>query len=144
MSNRFQDWGVVMLLCDYAEELGGKLYIIGGGWTHLKTAYQPSDISLAIRFSVPWNQANEPHNITLRLLTEDGDPVRNEQTGENILLSGKMEVGRPAGWRPGTPLHVPLAARFGGLILEPGRYQWTLEIDGTPLTDVAFDVIELG
>jgi len=61
-----------MLLCDYAEELGGKLYIMGAGWSQLRTPYQPSNMALAIKLSVPWTQANEPHNLAIRLVTEDG------------------------------------------------------------------------
>jgi hypothetical protein len=137
------DWDSVMLLCDYAEEVGGKLYVMGGGWSHLRTPNQPSNMALAIQISVPWNQANEPHDLTIRLVTGDGHPVQNEQ-GENIELTGKVEVGRPPGLRPGSQLAVPLAARFNGLILEPGTYRWELEVDGAPLEDTTFDVIQPG
>lgn len=132
-----------MLLCDYAEELGGKLYIMGAGWSQLRTPNQPSDMALAIKISVPWNQANEPHTLMIRLVTEDGDPVPNER-GEEVIVGGKVEVGRPPGVRPGSSLDLPLAARFTGLVLEPGTYRWELTIDGTPLGRTPFDVIGAG
>jgi hypothetical protein len=143
LRERVQDWGVVMLLCDYAEELGGKLYIMGGGWSHLRTPNQPSNMALAIKVSVPWNQANEPHDLTIRLVTADGKPVPDEQ-GENVELTGKMEVGRPPGLRPGSKLDVALAARFNGLSLDLGTYRWDLLVDGTPLADTTFDVVQPG
>ncbi len=132
-----------MLLCDYAEELGGKLYVMGGGWSQLRTPNQPSSMALAIKISVPWNQANEPHDLTIRLVTADGQPVQNEQ-GENIELMGKMEVGRPPGLRPGSNLDVALAARFNGLSLDLGTYRWDLLVDDTLVADTAFDVIQPG
>jgi hypothetical protein len=132
-----------MLLCDYAEELGGKLYIMGAGWTLLRTPYQPSNMALAIKLSVPWHQANEPHNLIIRLVTEDGKPVTNEQD-EEVVLGGKVEVGRPPGIRPGSSLDLPLAAKVSGLVLEPGTYRWELEVDETPMGRVAFDVVEPG
>jgi hypothetical protein len=130
-----------MLLCDYAEEVGGKLYIMGGGWSQLWTPNQPSNMALAIKLSVPWNQANEPHDLTIRLVTADGQPVTNDE-GENIQLSGRMEVGRPPGLRPGSKLDVALAARFHALMLEAGTYRWDLSIDGTHLHDTTFDVMQ--
>jgi len=132
-----------MLLCDYAEEVGGKLYIMGGGWSQLRTPNQPSNMALAIRLSVPWSQANEQHDLAIRLLTSDGHPVPNEED-QDIALEGKMEVGRPPGLRPGTDLDMALAARFDGLKLEPGTYRWSLEVDGMPLKHTAFDVIQPG
>lgn len=140
MRERLQEWGVVMLLCDYAEELGGKLYIMGGGWTHLQTPNEPSNISLAIKLSIPWNQANEPHDLAIRLLTEDGEPVPND-SGGYIELTGKVEVGRPAGLRPGTNLDLALSARFQGIELEPGGYRFSLEIDETELGGATFNVM---
>jgi hypothetical protein len=140
LRERLQDWGVVMLLCDYAEELGGKLYIMGGGWSQLHTAGEPSNIALAIRLSVPWTQANEPHDLAIRLLTEDGEPVPND-LGGYIELTGKVEVGRPAGLRPGTNLDLALAARFQGIELEAGGYRFSLEIDETELGNAIFNVM---
>ena len=132
-----------MLLCDYAEELGGKLYIMGGGWSQLRTPNQPSNMALAVKIAVPWNQANEPHTLSIRLLTEDGEPVPNEGGGETVLM-GKVEVGRPPGLRPGSTLDLPLTARFSGLVLEPGTYRWELEVDGAVMGRTVFDVVEPG
>jgi hypothetical protein len=132
-----------MLLCDYAEELGGKLYIMGGGWSQLWTANVPSNISVAIKLSVPWNQANEPHELVIGLVREDGETVKDDE-GKNVRLTGRVEVGRPPGLRPGSALDVALAARFQGISLEPGGYEFRLEIDGTLLESAAFNVSQAG
>ena len=134
-----------MLLCDYAEELGGKLYIMGGGWSVLQTPNVPSNVYIAIKLAVPWSQANEQHDIAIRLLTEDGELVHSEgPEGKNdVQLVGKVEVGRPPGLRPGTSLDLPLVAGFQGLVLLPGGYLWSLEIDETPLATTPFRVREM-
>lgn len=129
-----------MLLCDYAEELGGKLYVMGGGWSRLFLPNQPVNIALAIKMLIPWNEANRAHNIGVRLVTQDEEPVQNEQ-GENIQLIGQMEVGRPPGIRAGSRIDAPLALRFQGLSLDPGVYKWDFLVDDNVLESIVFDVV---
>lgn len=129
-----------MLLCDYAEELGGKLYVMGGGWSRLFMPNQPVNMALAIKMHVPWNETNRAHNIGVRLVTQDEEPVPNEQ-GENIQLIGQMEVGRPPGIRPGSRIDAPLALRFQGLSLDLGVYKWEFLVDDKVLQSTVFDVV---
>jgi hypothetical protein len=137
----------VMLLCDAAEAVNGKLYILGGGWSQLLLPDHPANMSLAIRIEVPWHEANDPHRVIAKLVDADGGdvaipppgasedvepvPVRNEVT---------VETGRPAGLAPGTPLEAPLVFSFHGLSLPAGSYVWELEIDGTVEARTAFRV----
>lgn len=132
-----------MLLCDYAEELGGKLYIMGGGWARLFTPNQPTNMALAIKMLVPWNETNRTHNIGVRLVTQDQYPVQNEQE-QDIQLIGEMEVGRPPGMRPGSRIDVPLALRFQGISLDPGVYKWEFLVNGEVLESTVFDVVAPG
>src|SRR3974377_2306378 len=63
-----------MLLCDYAQEVAGKLYVLGGGWSIYRGT--PVTMGLAVKIAVPWDGANMPHEFAARLVTEDGgDPV---------------------------------------------------------------------
>ena len=69
-----------LLLCDYAQEVGGKLYILGGGWSIYRGA--PVTMGLAVKIAVPWDAANIPHDFSARLVTEDGgDPVLPQAEG---------------------------------------------------------------
>ena len=54
-----------LLLCDYAEAINGKLYIMGGGWTIC--APGPRNMAVAIRVLVPWSDTNKQHNLALML-----------------------------------------------------------------------------
>lgn len=128
-----------MLLCDAAEEVGGKLYVLGGGWSLLHAPDTPVPMALAIVISVPWNEANQRHEFSAALMTDDGEGV--EVDGQRVALAGGFEVGRPPGLKPGMDLNTPLAVKFGGLALSSGGYRWELAIDGTRLAEAPFRVI---
>jgi hypothetical protein len=130
---------VTMLLADAAQEVGGKLYILGGGWSI--TGPTPTPMAIALKLEVPWDRTNEQHRLLLELLDEDGAPVLvTDDQGEQVPLqvSGEFEAGRPPGIKPGTPIDSALAVNFGPLQLQSGRrYQWRLSIDGETEEDWA-------
>ena len=122
-----------MMLADAAQEVGGKLYILGGGWSI--TGPDPVPTAIALKLEVPWDRTNEQHALLLELLDEDGSPVMVEGPEEHgpvpLQVTGEFEAGRPPGIKPGTPIDSALAVNFGPLPLEQGRrYQWRLSIDG--------------
>jgi len=82
---------VTMLLCDAAQESGGKLYVLGGGWSVVRSPNAPTPMALAVKMSVPWDQANQPHAMRAVLVTADGDEV---DLGEGpLVVEGTVEVG---------------------------------------------------
>jgi hypothetical protein len=121
---------VTMLLCDAAEVVNGKLYILGGAWTHVLTPNQPINMALAIVVHIPWDQANKRHTLEVSLLTEDGPPVLSDD--KPVKVQGVVEVGRPAGAKPGSELNAAAALRFDGIALAPGGYVWELSLNGEP------------
>jgi hypothetical protein len=119
---------VTMLLCDAAEAVGGKLYILGGGWSMASPGSQRS--AIAIYIQVPWDQTNYGHSFRLELLDADAQPVLTPE-GQPVFVEGNFEVGRPAGLKPGTPIDVPLALNVGQMQLRPdSRFEWRLTLDG--------------
>jgi len=122
---------VTMMLADAAQAVGGKLYILGGGWSI--TGPQPTPFAIALKIEVPWDEANRPHQFALSLLNADGQPVMlpTPAGGETAVeIKGNLEVGRPAGLKPGTPLDSIAAFNFGPMPIPPGgRYVWRLTID---------------
>ena len=98
-------------------------------------------MALAIKLTIPWVEANRPRNLAVRLFTEDRAPVPDDQ-GQNIEIVGRVEVGRPAGLRPGSNLDATLALQFRNLSLDPGGYFWELRVDEDALVEtVPFDVV---
>src|SRR5436309_2115207 len=123
---------VTMLLCDAAEVAGGKLYILGGGWS--VTGPGPSQMAVAIKIEVPWDQTNRRHRLRLELIDADGNrvsaPAEDPEHPSEVQVEGEFEVGRPPGITPGTPMDFPLAIALGILQLPPGqRFTWKLSID---------------
>ena len=123
---------VTIMLADAAQESGGKLFILGGGWSVTGPMIPPS--AIALKIDVPWDQANRPHHWRLELMTEDGDPFEIER--QPLRVEGEFEVGHPPGAAPGSFIDVPIAVNFGSFPLTPGaRYVWELNIDGETNTD---------
>jgi hypothetical protein len=130
-----------MLLCDYAEEFGGKLYIMGGGWSRLFTPNQPTNIALAIKISIPWDEGDRPHDFVVRLRRDQKPETLKTDEGQDIQVAGRIEAMRPTELRSGSYLDVPLATKLQGLSLEPGSYVWEVLVDGDVLEGTPFEVV---
>lgn len=134
---------VTMLLADAAQAVGGKLYVLGGGWSVIGAT--PAPMAIAIKIDVPWSETDVRHRWTLDLIDQDGRPVLVPAAAgaEPVTISGEFQVGRPPGLAEGTPIDLPLAISVGPLALPPGtRCVWQLSIDGRTAPDwqLAFDV----
>ncbi len=145
VSERLDDFRITMLLADAAQVVDGKLYVLGGGWS--VTGPQPTPSALAVLIQVPWGETNRPHQLRLELVGAGGEPVMlptgPDSAPQPLVIETKLEVGRPAGIRPGSRLSVPLAFGLFPLPLTPGeRYLWRLTLDGAghPEWQVEFDL----
>jgi hypothetical protein len=127
-----------VLLCDFAEAVNGKLYVMGGGWNLLFAPDQPANMSLAVVLAVDWNETNQRKRLTVELLDANGDPF--EVGGNAVVLNSEFEVGRPPGIKPGTSLNTPLAFRFDGLVLPAGGYEFKVSIGGKVVASRPFTV----
>lgn len=130
---------VTMMIADAAQAVGGKLYILGGGWSVIGP--DPAPFAIAIKIEVPWGEANRPHTLTLSLLDADARPVSvpTPQGEQPLQIKQEFEVGRPPGLPAGTPLDAVLALNFLPIPLAPGgRYVWRLAINDDTKEEVAF------
>ena len=128
-----------MLLADAAQVADGKLYILGGGWG--LAGPEPAPSALALHIEVPWDRTNTRHRWRLELLDSDGQPVT--AADDPITVEGEIEVGRPAGLTPGTPIGASIALNLAPLPLAPGgRCEWRLTLAGEARDEwrVAFSV----
>ncbi len=127
----------MLLLCDYAEAVNGKLYIMGGGWTICPPG--PRLMAVAVRVSVPWDQTNVRHRLDLFLQDAGGSPVKLGDPPQPVVKTGDFEVGRPAGVPAGTEMEFTAVFGFVSLPVEPDTgYRWQLEIDGKPSGHASF------
>ena len=125
------------MLADSAQAIGGKLFLMGGGWS--VTGPQPTPSALAGIMQVAWDEANQNHTVAFELLNADGQPfmVPTPMGLQAFKVEMKFQVGRPAGVTPGIELNVPIAINLGPLPLEPDkRYEWRVAIDGQRVDDL--------
>jgi len=128
-----------MLLCDAAQVQGGKLYILGGGWTRV-LAIAPINFAIAIQFAVPWHLANKQMALRIDLLDSDGKPFIGPD-GKAVQVLGHMEVGRPPGLKQGSTLDNALAVGLTGMTIPPGSYRWDLYVDKDLVESAPFEVL---
>ena len=132
----------MLLLADWAQAINGKLYIQGAGWS--RVTVPPSGeivFAIAAKLDVDWDETNQPHDVTVTLVDADGRPVLGDAGRPVIDVRTRLEVGRPVGLAPGTPIDVPLAVNVQHVHLAPGRYDVVLVADGEHLARAAFDVV---
>lgn len=129
-----------LLLCDHAEAINGKLYIMGAAWNLLQAPGQAINVALAIVVKVAWDEADQGHDLIAELLDADGERIMIN--GEPVAPSGRFELGRPPGLKPGSTLNMPLAFNLTGLVLGVGQYEWRLTIDGDTVARAPFAVVE--
>ena len=120
---------VTMMLCDAAQAVDNKLYVLGGGWSI--TGPEPAPSAIALHIKVPWDEAAMPHRLRLELLDADGVPVGPRPGATPLVIESQFEVGRAPGLPPGTPVDLSMALNLGPIALPPGgRYEWRLTVDG--------------
>lgn len=126
---------VTMLLCDAAQVVDGKLYILGGGWS--MTGPDPVPSAIALKIDVDWHEVDRPHRWELFLEDADGRPVLMETpqgTQVPVEVSNEFTVTQPPGLPAGSPIDFAVAVNLGPIPLEAGtRYKWRLTIDGEDL-----------
>jgi hypothetical protein len=133
------------MLCDYAEVMNGKLYVMGGG---LDNVFIPPGggvaLALGILLHVPWQETNRPQKLHIVLVTEDGDAVPAGPEQEPLVIDGQVEVGRPPGTVAGYSFPVPVGIRLPPLVLSPGRFRFELHLNGAIEATTPFRVTQQG
>jgi hypothetical protein len=135
MAEGSNDFKVTAMLCDSAQGVNGKLYILGGGWNITTTAPQPS--ALAFVIAVPWGESNRRHKLEVELVDTGGKPfLVNTPAGEQPLrITAEFETGRPPEISPGSYLPVVLAIGIGPLQYKVGRYEWRFRVNAAGSDD---------
>jgi hypothetical protein len=124
---------VSLLLADaaQADAQSGKVHALGLGWRQCQTPTPP--FALLLFLDIDWDETNKKHKLTCQLLTTDGEPVvaMGAQGPQRISFEASAEAGRPPGAIHGTSVRLPLALNIpGGIPLNPGLYEWRVEIEG--------------
>lgn len=106
-----------LILADAAQVVGGKLYLLGGGWDTLAvhTGFPVQQhLALAVALRVPWHETNERHSVSVAVESEDGQVL--------ATASAEFEVGRPPGIPRGQDQRVQFAMSVPLTLERPGTY----------------------
>jgi hypothetical protein len=124
---------VTLFLADaaQADTQSGKVHALGLGWRQCQSPTPP--FALVLFLDIDWDETNEQHKLKCQLLTTDGELVMvpGPQGPQPILFEAAAEAGRLPGSIHGTSVRMPLTLNIpGGIPLEPGIYEWRVEVDG--------------
>ena len=114
-----------LIVADAAQVVGGKLYLLGGGYDRVtlqKEPPVPHSMAVAVAFRVPWNDTNVRHDFEVEILDGDGHRIVNGK--------GQFEVGRAPGITPGQDQRTQLAMNFGWKVEKLGSYEAVARVKG--------------
>ena len=124
-----------LVLCDSAQTTQeGKLYILGGGWSHIfrlvppagaQIAAPPTQFAIAASFLIDWLDANRP--IGIRITVEHQD-----EQAPLFEARAQLTAGRPPLAAPGDPLRTVVALPVLMVFPEDGGYCVRAEMEGAP------------
>jgi hypothetical protein len=126
------------ILCNHAEAVNNLLYISGGGISAnlVPPGTNPPylvNLGIGIMVTVPWNLANQQHEVEIQLVTEDGRPVLVPSAPDStqpVHVRLAFNLGRPPTITIGDDQQVCLAANMPGLPFAAlGKYEFIVRID---------------
>ena len=127
-----------MILADAAQVVGGKLYLMGGGWDRI-TVNSPFPVqqrlAIAVSVKVPWNETNQKHTFEVEIISENRE---TEELKSLMKMGGQFEIGRPPGTRQGQDQRLQLAFDVTLGLEAPGRKMVVAKIEGREIGRTEF------
>jgi hypothetical protein len=126
-----------VILGDYAQAVGGKLNLIGGGWDVHKATQYPSVVQFGIGIGilVPWALTNRSCTFELVIKASEGTDL--------LKADGGFEVGRKAGIPPGMTQRVTLGISGQFQLNSPGTYE-IIVTSGQASKRISFEALPVG
>ena len=127
------------MLCDHVQVADNKLFVSGGGIMRSWVNPQPPHVimvGVAAVVQVPYTATNQPHTLTITLVSEDGEAVspfvpEGMPDPGPIRAEVPFNLGRPAGLYPGEAQPYCVGANFNIGLKQLGGYRFELAIDDT-------------
>lgn len=141
---------VTAILCNHAEAQNNLLYVSGGG---IDRAFVPPNTSgpwninlaIGINISVPWDETNMEHTLTVDLVDFDSHPVlvaSGIDAFAPVHVEAKFNVGRPPTLEIGESQSISLAINLPSLPIPAiGNYSFIIEVDGEELRRLSYRVV---
>jgi len=121
-----------VILADGAQAVGGKLYILGGGWNvfYAQAFPAPVNIALGVNVSYASNETGMTYPWSVTITDEAGIPIVPE-------MNGQVQIPQlPPGLPSVAVNRLPLAMQIGLAVPRPSKYTITVRFgDSTMNTD---------
>jgi hypothetical protein len=145
-----------VLLCDFAEVSGGKLFITGAGISLVASSSPTSpyriNLCLAILVSIGWNETDEEHRMTIELVSEAGGGQQRVALSDQlpdgsdpadtglivVVFSASRSPVMVDGDESTMPMTVPL---FNLPLAEQGPYFFSIRVDGREMDRASFRLL---
>jgi len=111
-----------VILADGAQAIGGKLYVLGGGWSIFHAQSYPAPLNLAIGVGVSYDafEFGTTHPWNVAIADETGVPIVPE-------MGGQLPVPQPLAQMPkGVTNRLPFVLQIGLVVPRPGKYSITV------------------
>ena len=126
------------MVADAVQAVGGKLYVLGGGWDLLWVSSFPArhpSMGIGIRIRVPWSNI-EQFSLSVDLVDEDGNSLFGGKR-----FSQRIKVTRRAGRPAGSDTGVTRAFTFNNLVFpKPGGYAFPIFVGDAEVSRIRFRV----
>src|ERR1700751_5690452 len=127
------------LLADAAQAVGGKDFVLGGGWNLFRSASYPAPVQfwdgIGLVFGIDEVERKYPLNVAIA--DESGVPIVPE-------MKGQVETGQPAPDVPKTAsIKIPAAININMSLPHPGTYGIVVTA-GTSTAQLSFEAIFAG
>lgn len=127
------------LLADAAQAVGGKVFVLGGGWNLFRAASYPAPVQFAIAIGLgfPADEVGIVYPLNIAIADESGVPIVPE-------MKGQVETGQPAADVPRTAaIKIPVAININMSLPHPGTYGIVVSA-GPSSTQLSFEAIFAG
>ena len=147
-----------VLLCDFAEVSGGKLFVTGAGISLVASGSpQPPyqvNVCLAVLVQIPWGETDTEHVLTVELVSEaDGAAQRvmlsdqlppQADPGDRGMIVAVFSAARMPIMVEGDESTMPMSIPLFGLPLpQHGPYFFSVRIDGREMDRASFRLVPL-
>lgn len=133
-----------LIVCDHAEALNGKIYLMGGGGGLLfrqftppnpegEVGLLPSRFAVALGVVVPYTRTHQEIPLDVRVIDADGDPL--------MQIGGTFRTALNALASPGSLARVPVAIPLLLSFPTTGTYAVKARV-GDQERDTQFDVLD--
>lgn len=126
----------IALLADAVQAIGGKLFVLGGGWDTLWVSGFPArhhSMAIGIRLRVPVSWGAERIALGVELQDADGAGVLPGPLTNTIAIP-KVTAGT-------TDIGLVRSFTFNSLVFrEEGYYSFVVTVDGEPVSRLRFSV----